>query len=140
MESLKLKENKYTIYLTLSANQNEKIIRMWEIIKGLNIDRVNGACVVSNKKMKRYIYVTGVDIYHIVIAKKWETYYWKNILLKNILFQVLTFNPKIQTPIPDTSKILASLEEFKLKTVGTKKLSLQTAKRTFIKSALFRSW
>lgn len=134
MESLKLKENKYTIYLTLSAKQNEKIIRMWEILKGLNIDRVNGACLVSNKKMKRYIYVTDVDIYQIVIAKKW------GYLLKNILFLVLTFNPKIQTPIPDTSKILASFEEFKLKTVGTKKLSLQTAKRTFIKSALFRSW
>lgn len=134
MESLKLKENKYTIYLTLSAKQNEKIIRIWEILKGLNIDRVNGACLVSNKKMKRYIYVTGVDIYQIVIAKKWD------YLLKNILFLVLTFNPKIQTPIPDTSKILASFEEFKLKTVGTKKLSLQTAKRTFIKSALFRSW
>lgn len=133
MESLKLKENKYTIYLTLSAKQNEKIIRIWEILKGLNIDRVNGACLVSNKKMKRYIYVTGVDIYQIVIAKKWD------YLLKNILFLVLTFNPKIQTPIPDTSKILASFEEFKLKTVGTKKLSLQTAKRTFIKSALFRS-
>ena len=134
MESLKLKEHKYTIYLTLSAKQNEKIIRIWEILKGLNIDRVNGACLVSNKKMKRYIYVTGVDIYQIVIAKKWD------YLLKNILFLVLTFNPKIQTPIPDTSKILASFEEFKLKTVGTKKLSLQTAKRTFIKSALFRSW